>query len=129
MSFNKNISSIAEQDEIIRVVRDGYVKGLVEGNFQTIMKTFHPEAIMYGFFNGDLLGGSINNLKGYCDQFGAGKDMKARIDVLSATSTSAVVRIELENAACGLDYTDFHSLMKLDGKWTVVSKTFHGYDK
>lgn len=128
MSYNKNINAISDYEDVLAAVVDGYVEGLAKGNFDTIMETFHDDASMYGFFKGDLLGGSIRNLNGYIEQFGAGPDMKSRLDVLAMTPTTAVVRIELEHAADGGNYTDYHSLLKVDGKWKVVSKLFHLYD-
>lgn len=131
MKFNKNVRSIAEQDEVSRIITDGYAKGILDDNFDTIMTSFHPDATMYGIFDGELLPGSIRNLAGYCEKFGAGEKtgMIARLDVLDMTTTTAVVRIDIENAPCGSDYTDYHSLIKLDGKWQIVSKLFHQYDR
>ncbi|PRX96459.1 nuclear transport factor 2 family protein [Paraburkholderia sp. BL25I1N1] len=128
MSFNKNINSIADYEEVKTVIEKGYLKGAIEGNFDLVMTTFHPDATMYGYSEGSLTSGSIRNLADYIEQFGPSKNMTTRIDVLSMTPTTATVRIELENAACGKNYTDYHQLIKLDGKWKVVSKLFHMYD-
>jgi hypothetical protein len=129
MSFNKNISAISEYEAVVSAVLDGYVQGLKEGNFDKVMTSFHPDATMYGYTGDVLSAGSIHNLTAYMDQFGPGKDMTSHIDVFGMTTTMAVVRLELENAACGLNYTDYHGMMKFDGKWKIVSKMFHAYDK
>lgn len=49
---------------------------------------------------------------------------KAEVDVLEVTGTAATVRVVLENWH-GMSFTDYHSLVKIDGKWQIVSKVFH----
>ena len=46
------------------------------------------------------------------------------MDILEAVGTAATVRVVLENWH-GLSFTDFHSLVKIDGRWTIVAKIFH----
>lgn len=129
MSFNKNIAPIEEYTAVSAAIEDGYIKGLIEGDFDLIATSFHPDATMNGIFDGELLAGSFANLKGYIDTYGAAKNMKWRIDVFQVTTTTASVRIELEECGCGSNYTDYHTLMKLDGKWQVMAKLFHQYDR
>ncbi len=45
-------------------------------------------------------------------------------EILEVVGTAATVRVVLENWH-GLSFTDFHSLLKIDGKWLIVSKIFH----
>lgn len=129
MAFNKNIAQIDEYSAVQSTIENGYIRGLVEGNFDVIATSFHPTATMHGFFDGDFLAGSFENLKGYVETYGAAKDMRSRIDIFALTTTMASVRIELENCGCGSDYTDYHTLMKIDGKWYVMAKLFHQYDR
>ena len=44
------------------------------------------------------------------------------------TPTTAVVRVDMEKDAAGADYTDFHTLINIDGKWQIVAKVFHMYE-
>ncbi|WP_198083464.1 nuclear transport factor 2 family protein [Variovorax sp. E3] len=127
MSFKKNVGAISDYNAVHQNIKEGYVQGLIEGNLELILSSFHTDATMFGFFEGALLGGSIRNLSEYVKQYGPAKNMTSRIDVLDMTETLAVVRLELENAACGKDYTDFHALIKIEGKWRIVSKMFHMY--
>ena len=128
MPFNKNINSVQDYDDVISVV-GGYVNGLKSGSVAELKKTFHDNAVMYGFTSEKLLGGSINNLYTYVEARGKAENIKTRLDVLPMTPTTAVVRVEMENDAAGGDFTDYHSLIKIDGKWKVVAKLFHLYEK
>ena len=67
---------------------------------------------MYGFTNDKLLGGPIKNLYDFVEKNGNAPDIKTRLDVLAITTTTAVVRVDIENDAIGADYTDFHTLIK-----------------
>ena len=50
------------------------------------------------------------------------------IDVLAITPTTAVVRVDMERDAIGDDYTDFDTLIKLDGTWQIIAKGFPMYE-
>jgi hypothetical protein len=56
------------------------------------------------------------------------KNIKTRLDVLAITPTTAVVRVDMENDAIGADYTDFHTLIKLNGTWHIIVKVYHKYE-
>ncbi len=48
--------------------------------------------------------------------------------MLAITPTTAVARVDMEKDAIGADYTDFHTLIKLDGTWHVIAKVYHMYE-
>ncbi len=108
---------------------EGYVNGLKTGNIAELKKTFHMDAIMYGYLGNDLSQGSIDNLYTYVEKSYAAPNIKTNLTVLYKTPTTAVARIEMEHDAADEDFTDFHSLIKIDGEWKVVAKLFHLYDK
>lgn len=128
MTINKNINSVADYEQVLAVVQ-GYIDGLYKGNVEDLKKVFHKDAVMYGFTSDELLGGTVNNLYDYIEKFGDAPNIKSRLDVLHMTPTTAVVRVELENDAADGNFTDYHSLIKIDGQWKVVAKLFHLYDK
>lgn len=100
-----------------------------KGEVSLTAKAFHNDATMYGYFGGSLLGGPITNLWDYVNAYGASKDIKTRIDVLGITPTTAVARVEMENDNSEVDFTDFHTLVKFEDGWRIVSKVFHAYDR
>ena len=127
--MSKNIKTVPTQDyeEVVATVVK-YVEGLRVGSVKGVSEAFHKDAVMYGFTNGTLLGGSIKNLYDFVDQNGTASDIKTRIDVLAITPSTAVVRVDMEKDAIGADYTDFHTLLKLDGTWQIIAKVFHMYE-
>jgi len=125
---NKNVNAVQDYQDVIAVV-DGYVQGLKEGSVDQLRRSFHADGIMYGHGPDGLLGGSIDNLYTFVEHYGKAPDIAVRLDVLDMTPTTAVVRVTMEQDAAGADYTDYHSLIKIDGQWKVVAKLFHLYDQ
>lgn len=114
---------IKDYQEIKDVVMQ-YVNGCVTGDVELAKKAFHKDAIMYGYLNGDLCAGSIDTLYAAISQLGAAPETKYEVDVMEVVGTAATIRVVLENWH-GLSFTDFHSLVKMDGKWKTVAKIFH----
>jgi hypothetical protein len=127
---SKNIKTVPTQDfeDVVATVAK-YVEGLRVGNIASLTQAFHKDAVMYGFTNGELLGGPIKNLYDFVEKNGTAPDIKTRLDVLAITPTTAVVRVDMENDAIGADYTDFHTLIKLDGTWHIIAKVYHMYEE
>jgi hypothetical protein len=127
--MSKNIKTVPTQDfeDVVAAVAK-YVEGLRIGSVSSLSQAFHNDAIMYGFTNGELLGGPIKSLYDFVEKNGTAPDIKTRLDVLAITPTTAVVRVDMENDAIGADYTDFHTLIKTDGTWHVIAKVYHMYE-
>lgn len=128
MSVNKNINTVKDYEDVLAAM-EGYVHGLKTGNVAELKKTFHQDAIMYGHLGNKLSQGSIDNLYTYVEKFGAAPNIKTNLTVLHKTPTTAVVRIEMEHDAADEDFTDYHSLIKINDEWKVVAKLFHLYTK
>ena len=126
---SKNIKTIPTSDyfAVVEVV-ENYVAGLRVGDAKQVAKSFHKDATMYGFNpDGSLLGGPISNLWTFMDQHGAAPHIIARNDIISITPTTAVVKVDMEGDAAGINYTDNHTLLKENGKWLIIAKVFHAY--
>ena len=123
-----NIKTIptAEYTAVVAAMA-GYLDGLEVGNFQRITDTFWDGATMHGFTAAGLTEGSYRNLDPYVAQFGAAPSSTVHVNVLAITPSTAVVAIDMEGAADGTDYTDFHTLLKQHGQWKVIAKVFHQY--
>jgi len=128
--MSKNIKTIPTKDyEDVVATVSKYVEGLRVGSVTEISQAFHKEAIMYGYTDYKMLGGPIKNLYDFVEKNGTAPDIKTQIDILAITPTTAVVRVDMEKDAIGADYTDFHTLIKLDGTWRIIAKVYHMYDK
>lgn len=127
--MSKNIKAVptAEYDAVIATANQ-YVEGLRIGSAQGVAQAFHKDAVMYGFTNGELLGGPIKNLFDFVEKNGAAPEISTRLDVLAITPTTAVVRVDMETDAIGADYNDYLTLIKIDGAWKVIAKVYHQFE-
>ncbi|MFI8222356.1 nuclear transport factor 2 family protein [Pseudomonas sp. NPDC085632] len=127
--MSKNIKAVptAEYNAVIATANQ-YVEGLRIGSAQGVAQAFHKEAVMYGFTNGELLGGPIKNLFDFVEENGAAPEISTRLDVLAITPTTAVVRVDMETDAIGADYNDYLTLIKIDGAWKVIAKVYHQFE-
>ncbi|MEP7008198.1 MAG: nuclear transport factor 2 family protein [Sphingomonas bacterium] len=127
--MSRNLKTIPTSDyDAVVATAQTYVDGLRAGDADATMKAFHNDAVMFGFTNGELLGGTARNLHSFIAENGSAPDITTRIDVLAITPTTAVVRVDMEKDAIGADYTDFHTLLKQDGTWKIVAKIYHQYE-
>lgn len=126
MASNPKTVATRDYEEVVAAVQN-YVDGMRAGDPRVTSRAFHRDAVMYGYAGGSLLGGPIANLYSYVETSGQAAGLRARIDVLAITPTTAVVAVNLENDANGADYTDYHTLLKQDGQWVVIAKVFHQY--
>ncbi|MGN7861263.1 nuclear transport factor 2 family protein [Microbacterium sp. 22303] len=124
---NIKVVPTSDYDAVVATVQK-YVDGLRIGKADDVARAFHEDAVMYGFTNGQLLGGTIRNLYSFVDENGDAPEIATRLDVIGITPTTAVVRVDMESDAIGADYTDFHTLLKQDGEWKVIAKVYHQYD-
>ncbi|KAK5990620.1 hypothetical protein PT974_08889 [Cladobotryum mycophilum] len=96
-----------------------YVEAMEKGSSKRAKEGFHPGGGIYGYVDGEFKG----------DQSPEGHKIKAHLDVIAMTPTTAIVKTEVEMNPPETDYTDFLGMVKIDGKWQIVSKIFHSYPR
>jgi hypothetical protein len=117
-----------DYDEVIAAAHC-YVEAMEQGSSKRAKERFHAEGGIYGYVDGEFKGGSITNFFDFLDENPAGHKMKAHMDVLSITPSTAIVKIEAEMDPPETDYTDFMALVKVNGVWQIVAKIFHSYPR
>lgn len=117
-------ASIAEYKAVEEAAMK-FVKSVSEGNSTYAKELFTNDAVLFGFLDGKLEHGSIEQFYRNVDTVGAGDDFKARIDVMSIEETVAVVRVLEEKWGERIDFTDYLLLMKIGGEWKCVAKAYN----
>lgn len=127
--MSKNIKAVPtpEYNAVIATANQ-YVEGLRVGSAEGVAQAFHKDAVMYGFTNGELLGGPIKNLFDFVQKNGSAPEITTRLDILAITSTTAVVRVDMEKDAIGADYNDYLTLIKIGGAWKVIAKVYQQFE-
>ena len=102
-----------------------FVKSVAEGNSAAAKALFTDEAVLFGYLDGKLEHGSIEQFYHNVDTVPGGENFKARVDVLDVEETLAVVRVLEEGWGGRIDFTDILLLMKMDGEWKCVAKAYN----
>jgi Putative lumazine-binding len=124
-------TSLAQSSEesAARVPLENYLKGHATGDSEYIRKAFHPEAKVFSFRDG-----KINQLT--LAEFAAlftGKpapdeaQRKRKIESVKITGNAGAGVIVLDYPT--VKFTDFMSLLKVDGEWKIINKTFYAEPK
>ena len=102
-----------------------FVKSVAEGNSKYAKELFIDEAVLFGFLDGELEHGSIEQFYHNVDTVGADASFNARIDVVLVEETLAVVRVLEEGWGNRIDFTDVLLLLKMNGEWKCVAKAYN----
>ena len=102
-----------------------FVKSVGSGDSAPARELFYDEAVMFGYLDGKLEHGPIQNLYDNSDSVGADPGYRARIDVLCIEETVAIVRVLEDNWGGRIDFSDFLLLIKMDGEWKGVAKVYN----
>ncbi len=105
-----------------------YFDGLYHSDTSILAQVFHPEAHYYCATEGNLLHLDMQQYFPVVDKrpAPASKNETRRDRILSlemAGPVTAFARVEC--AIANKFFTDFLTLVKLDGRWQIVSKVFH----
>ena len=118
-------STNSDDDAAVRAALNHYLQGHATGLGSEFQKGMHPQGTMYFLRDGQLV------LRSFPDYYGgaAGKpavdeaQRRRRIDLVDITGNAAVAKIVLEYP--GVTLTDYMSLLKVEGTWMIVAKSFH----
>lgn len=112
--------------EAIESAVQHYIDGAISGSSDEMRKAFHPGATMFGYIGPDLMAVPIEDLFKWHNQNGAAPALKWHFASIDIGESAATVRLELDNWT-GLRFTDFFTLLKVDGEWKIINKTFHNH--
>ena len=86
--FNRTIMRASiEEYKAVEEAAMKFVKSVAEGNSRYAKELFIDEAVLFGYLDGELEHGSIEQFYRNVDTVGAGNDFKARVDVIDVEET------------------------------------------
>ena len=86
-----------EEYKAVEAAAMKFVKSVAEGNSKHARELFTDEAVLFGYLDGQLEHGSIEQFYKNVDTVGGGR----------------------------IDFTDYLLLTKMDGKWRCVAKAYN----
>lgn len=116
---------VQQYNEIVEVLNQ-YNEGGRQARSSIMRPAFSEQATIFGVdAQGKLSGGAIQGLFDTIDTaFKPSPEARGVIAGIDIVGTAASARIDT-NDISGYCFTDFFNLLKVEGKWTVVSKIYH----
>lgn len=117
----------ADFDGVVAVVTT-YFDGLYHSDTARLRQVFHPQAHYVSATDGTLLYRTMENYYAVVDvrPSPASRGEVRRDEVLSIDFAGPVTaRVSLHCAIGARHFTDFLTLIRLEGRWQVISKVFH----
>lgn len=120
-----NTTFVQEYNAILEVLNK-YNEGGAKADSSIMKPAFSEQATIFGVDgDGKLAGGPIQNLFDTIDNdFKPSPNAKGAVVRIDIVGTAASARIDTDDIS-GFRFTDFFNLLKVEGKWTVVSKIYH----
>jgi hypothetical protein len=111
-----------------RAVMERYVDAVYKADVETLRSLFHPAAVMSGYLGDTLLAGSpepfLADVVGRPSMESTGAPYKAHMMDVHASSLTASLRLEETGFFGVANFVNYFHLLKVDGEWKIVSKTF-----
>lgn len=127
--FAAGVIAQADEKAAVRVPLENYIKGHETGDPEYMKKAFHTEGKLIFVRDGkyttrtfaEYIGGMSG--KPAADE----KDRKRSIESIDVMGTAAVAKVILDYPA--VKFIDYFTLLKIDGEWKIVNKSFHAEPK
>ena len=118
------MNNTTNDNEMIEKTVQFYIDGAKSGKGDDMKPAFHKDATIFGYIGDDLFAGPIQKLFDWNDENGPATELETRIASIDVVGTVAIVRLESDNWT-GHKFTDFFTLLKVEGTWKIMNKVFH----
>lgn len=111
----------------IMIAIDNYFLGMYHRDINRLRKAFHATAYLFGHLEGKFVHFSLEQwfarleLRPVPAETGELYDMK----IISIDKTQEVAAVKVAVLLRGLRFTDYLTLMQVDGRWVILNKAFH----
>lgn len=126
----RTVSQAASAEEAAaRVPLENYLKGHATGDGEHFKKAFHPEAKLFWYRDGKFMTRtSAEYIAGANGKPAADEAQRKRwIESVKVTGNAGVGVVVLDYPQT--KFVDYMSLLKVDGEWKIVNKTFYAEPK
>lgn len=122
--------TIEDYQAIEHLLRYYYLEGAKQADSSIMAPAFSPVATMYSVNEENhLSGGAVTEtlFPEIDNHFMISQNPKMLVTSIDIVGTAASARVDANGMSDGsIHFTDFFHLLKIDGKWRIVSKIFQG---
>lgn len=117
--------SAGAEDAAVRAAIDHYFRGHATGDGSHFRNVFHPDSKLFFIRDGKLMQWTSDEYIGRSRGTPAPDEEKRKrtVEWIDVTGDAAVAKIRLEYP--DVTFVDYMSLLKIDGTWKILNKTFH----
>jgi hypothetical protein len=114
--------------QAIRNTINLYIDGLYSGDVAMLKKAFHQKAMMYGANANAMTIVEIDGLYAFVAKNSSpsktGEPHQCFVTSIQYDGNAGSVEM-IEESSYGNNYTNYFQLLKIDGNWVIVSKTYN----
>jgi len=118
---------MTEEVGAVNAVIEAYIAACRKGDVRGLEAIFHSRAIMTGYMGDELMLGSpapfFDAVRHAPSPDGSGTAYEAEITHTEVAGSVASVTLT-ERGYMGMNFVDYFHLVKVDGDWYIVSKSF-----
>lgn len=121
-----NSDSRLTEQKVINVVND-YLQALYHNDESSLRKVFHPAIIMWGMRDGELESATLDEFIIKLAGLPTPADINEVYDmsIRSLDIDGPLVIVRAVDLHLGDWYTDYLSLMEINGSWLIIAKTYY----
>ncbi len=117
------------EEAAVREAIEHYFRGHATGQGEHFRKVFHPDAKLFAIREGKYW--QLTSEEYIARASGKAPDdeaqRKRKIESVDISGNAAIVKVVLDYPQ--VKFTDYMSMLKIDGVWRIVNKTFHAEPK
>ena len=119
-------TEVIDECDAIAAVLQLYMDGIARGDVDKLRQAFHPDSRMFGSLGGQRFDVPIQALFDMTAEGPADTAGRYRGRVLSITQVgdAAMAAVAEDGFWGSVSFVDFFNLVKIDGRWVIVNKTF-----
>jgi hypothetical protein len=118
-----------EEKRAVAVPLENYIKAHATGNPDFIRKAFHPEAKVMFAADGKFNQWSAEEFAARFAGKPAADEAKRKrsFEIIDVSGNAAIAKVVLDYPT--IKFTDYMTLLKIDGEWKIINKTFNAEKK
>lgn len=117
------------EEAAVRAALENYFRGHATGQAEHFRKIFHPDAKLFAVRDGKYW--QLTSEEYIARSPGKPADDEAKrkraIEFVDINGNAAVAKVVLDYPT--VKFTDYMSLLKIDGEWKIINKTFYAEPK
>ncbi|KQQ38474.1 hypothetical protein ASG19_05385 [Rhizobium sp. Leaf306] len=114
------------EEQAVQSVVHLYVDGMTFAHEGALRKAFHPKASIIGNYDNAVEWLSVAEFVAAVASEGpAPAGTQPLIEIIALDIAGDAASVKLIDEFAGLRFTDYLSLLKVNGRWVIVSKLYH----